>query len=107
MSQVKSKEQLVRLAWLTELRRQGHRQCFGAYYGDSANTKVCALGLLAEIAGVDAEEFDETHEVGAFAGLSCEQTTQVWHMNDGDGDFAERHTFAEIADVVATWFPND
>ena len=37
MATTKTKRELVRLSWLTELRRQGHRQCRRAYYvGDMA-----------------------------------------------------------------------
>lgn len=105
MAQPKTKEQLVRMAWVTELRRQGHRQCYGAYY--EGNKRVCALGLLAEIAEVNAEKYDEPSDVGSLAGMTEEQSSAVWCMNDGESDFhGRKHTFAEIADVVEGWFPN-
>ena len=106
MSTTQSKTDLVRLAWLTELRRQGDRQCTGTYReGDL----VCALGLLAEIAGVKVRRGEAASLVGAFAGLDIDQSYYVSSRNDGgwcDDNSAHyhRHTFAEIAAVVAGWF---
>lgn len=109
MSETKSKETLVRLAWLAELRGQGHRQCTEVYSG--LGDKVCALGLLREM----AIPLRSRHlrrgvgEIAALAGLSEDQGYEVAYRNDGDGDGLteyHKHTFAEIADVVASWFPN-
>ncbi len=106
MTKPLSKTDLTRAAWLTELRRQGHRQCLGELFlGDGL--KVCALGLLAEVAGLtlrDAEEIanEEGYDpIGALAGLTPASTDIVWSLND-----RKRLTFAEIADVVEAWFPN-
>lgn len=49
MSTTKSKETLTRLAWITELRRQGERQCTGPG-GFHKGGPVCAIVLLYEIA---------------------------------------------------------
>lgn len=110
MTKTLDKTDLVRLAWLTELRRQGDRQCTGA---DFPKGKVCALGLLAEIVGfewVDTLEPEDYGPLGCFAGLSWDQTQDVWKRNDGVNPDEMRpvpyhkHTFAEIADVVEGWF---
>ena len=108
MSRTVSKEELVRLGWITELRRQGDRQCTnGAYTHDRL---VCALGLLREVAlprlsPEEREGWDEVADVGAFAGLSENQSTEVTLRNDGDDELGfHKHTFAEIADVVEGWF---
>ena len=103
------KTTMTRLAWLTELRRQGHRQCFEEY---AIGANVCALGLLVEVSGCDPKEpstwnfdwRDET-QVGALAGLTAAQSTEATRRNDGDHGY-HRHTFAEIADVVSSWFPS-
>lgn len=109
MTKTLDKTELVRLAWLTELRRQGHRQCTGEY---AQGTNVCALGLLLEVAGKTVEwavKHDEAR-VGEFAGLSPRQARTVVCMNDGLTNFNvgygryHKHTFAEIADVVEGWF---
>ena len=107
MATTKSKKTLTRLAWITELRRQGHRQCRRAYYvGDMA----CALGLLAEVAGCRAlassDEDEATfNQIGALAGLDDLMVEEVIDLNDGNPD-RRPHTFAEIADAVAGWFPS-
>lgn len=112
MSTTKTKEELVRLSWLTELRRQGHRKCTGAL---SEGSNVCAIGLLAEVAGVPLDQADDEcaeagdfFPVGKLAGLTREQTELVWIANDGAAPRrpGDRLTFAEIADEVASWFPN-
>lgn len=75
----------------------------------------CALALLAEIA--NTPNGIGLPAVGAVAGLSEMQAWQLIAMNDGHGYrfvgknaeavHAHRvHTFAEIADVVAGWFPS-
>ena len=97
MSTPQSKESLVRLSWLTELRRQGHRQCAGTY---RKGEKVCALGLLAETMGADLAWHQPDGWVEAATGLHNWQALQVVALND------DHYTFAEIADVVAGWFPN-
>lgn len=110
MAKTKSKEDLIRLSWIAELRRQGDRQCKGNLH---TGTRVCALGLLAEVCGLSPEEADKLTRrgkgfgpIGAMAGLDGAQTDAVWWMNDGR--FGRRkHTFGEIADVVARWFPRD
>jgi hypothetical protein len=105
MATTKTKEQLVRLSWLTELRRQGDRQCCGTY---THGRLVCALGLLREAAfpGAtwDITNGDAVEDVGRLAGLYSNQSFDVAHRNDGDQGY-RKHTFAEIADVVASWFP--
>jgi hypothetical protein len=102
MSKELDKTQLTRMAWLTELRRQGHRKCTGLLF---RGNRACALGLLAEVGNFDAYDF---YEIGALAGLNDEQTDLVWKMNDGwdppDGPSIPQHTFAEIASEVEGWF---
>lgn len=96
---VKTKEELTRLAWLTELRRQGDRQCSGMLFGGQG--RVCALGLLAETAGLSAGSMN-LHSNGAIvglAGLAGWRAQDIIQMNDLYG-----MTFAEIADVVEKWF---
>lgn len=101
MSKTKTKEELVRLGWLTELRRQGDRQFEGALRG--YDNKVCALGLLAEVANYDLDVMsDALSDIGGLAGLDGSQSERIATMNDDDG-----LTFAEIATEVETWFPND
>lgn len=103
MSTPKSKEALVRLAWITELRRQGHRQCRGDY---RKGEQVCALGLLAEVIGTPRAWQLPDGWVEPATGLTNSQSRQVVWMNDGGILRDQRqHTFAEIADVVAGWFP--
>ena len=110
------KETLIRLAWIAELRRQGHRQCHDGRYNNGR--LVCALGLLREVALPDwryaeREAVDEIEEVGALAGLTAAESLEITLRNDGDiipetegeGEY-HKHTFAEIADVVAGWFSN-
>lgn len=104
MSTTKTKEELVRLSWITELRRQGDRQCYQAYRDDKM--RVCALGLLREVA-LPADEIDfmdDILDIGALAGLDEPQSVEITYRNDGDEGF-RKHTFAEIADVIAGWFP--
>jgi hypothetical protein len=68
VSEPLDKAVLSRAAWLTELRRQGHRQCVAVYEDDSDGTmRVCALGLLREVA---REWPDGIDDVGAIAGLT-------------------------------------
>jgi len=98
MSKAKTKEELVRLGWLTELRRQGERQTAGTLR--DYDNKVCALGLLAEVARY--EETEELDDIAALAGLDIHQSSRVLTMNDDEG-----LTFAEIATEVESWFPND
>jgi len=115
MSKQLTKEQLVRSAWLTELRRQGHRQCTGLYFLDSAAGRyVCALGLLIEIAvPKNAQTLVAKHgtqgSIGELAGLSPYQTDQVVQMNDGDriGQTCDPMPFAAIADEVERWFADE
>lgn len=97
MTQPLDKTTLVRAAWITELRRQGHRQCHGL--GDGLN--VCALDLLAEITAAD--ERSSLFQVGALAGLSAFKVTDAINRNDGSRGY-HKHTFAEIADVLEGWF---
>ena len=110
MSKTLTKEELIRASWLTELRRQGKRQCVGM--GGWTN-KVCALQLLADVAGVEPG-LDGLYKIGltdiaeGYAGLSNAQAWTVVAMNDGhpwrDIPVERRHTFAEIADTVEGWF---
>ena len=99
MSEPLSKTELVRAAWLVELRRQGGRQC--ADYYCLSTRKVCALGLLLEVASEDDEP--DVWEAGALAGLDSEQSQDVANRNDGALGY-HKHSFAEIADVVEGWF---
>src|SRR5262245_17142629 len=120
MTRTLDKTELVRLSWLTELRRQGDRQCEGDYF---RGTNVCALGLLAEVAGYNGsslldlfdddliiskvvDQHDTQQVVGALAGLSAEQAALVVGMNDGTccEAYYNKHTFAQIADAVESWF---
>lgn len=105
MTQPLDKTALVRASWLTELRRQGHRQCIESFEADDG--RVCALGLLREIA-VERDErhlsdWDDIKAVGALAGLAISRSEDVVCRNDGTQGHPS-HTFAEIADVVEGWF---
>jgi hypothetical protein len=100
MAQAKTREELIRLSWLTELRRQGHRKCTGQYYDQDGG--VCALGLLREVAGIDA---NEDGIIAAAAGLSEHLALVIVQLNDGDSGMRLRqYSFAEIANVVEKWF---
>lgn len=104
MSTTKSREELVRLAWLTELRRQGHRQGRNWGVGRGPGRKVCALQLLWEIAGRPKYcRAGFYHAIAARAGLDQHQMWTVVRMNDGI--CGRTQSFSEIADVVASWFP--
>jgi hypothetical protein len=102
LSEQLSKEALVRLAWITELRRQGDRQCDGEMF---CGKWVCALGLLAEVSGLGRRanaivgRWKSFAPIGKRAGLTPAQTEVVWVMNDNGC------TFSEIADVVAAGVP--
>lgn len=102
MTKELTKQELTRLAWITELRRQGHRQCRLRLF---AGNSVCALGLLAEVAGIVDQKrvFDDAYykEIAASAGLTESHIIDVYQLNDTG------HTFAEIADVVEGWFRRD
>ena len=99
-----TKEELIRSAWITELRRQGERKC-EAYLRD-AEGMVCAIGLLREVVGRPRMHSED--RIGALAGLNPTQVWQVVIMNDGEAPYGEveirPHTFAEIADVIESWF---
>lgn len=100
MSTQKTKEELIRLAWIAALRRSGDRQCEGELFN---GTNVCAMGLLAEVTGMRRTAAAVVGRwgfnwLGRWAGLSPDQTTTVWHAND------DSHTFSEIADVIEGWF---
>lgn len=105
MSVTKTKEELIRLSWLMELRRQGHRQNnWRRGTGDH-----CALSLLWEMLGKPDQDLVS---VAFQAGLSAAQANEVMRINDGrvafwlgDRRAGRQHTFSEIADVVAAWFP--
>ena len=102
MSRDISTTEKVRLSWVTELRRQGHRQCTGPY--DSLNG-VCAVILLSEMIERQTGERQLSPRAAAqdHAGLSDYQVHQVICMNDGRLGFP-KSTFSEIADVVEGWF---
>ena len=91
----------IRARWIAELRRQGHRQCTGSY--TDFGGRVCALGLLAEVAGHSFERGDWPDDIGDLAGLREDHSDKIVGMNDGKWEF-HKHTFAEIADVVEGWF---
>jgi hypothetical protein len=102
MSTPQTKETLIRLAWTTALRLQGDRQCYDTYRDGWG--RVCALGLLLEVAGIDPD-IEEPQDVGELAGLHARYSRQVVAMNDGDSLAGSRKfTFAEIADRVDSWF---
>lgn len=101
MSEALTKQQLIRMAWLTELRRQGYRKCEGVA---AKGTRVCALGLLGELTGALDRETEKLCgvELTNCSGLTERQLELVWYMNDGV--YVHKHTFAEIADKVEGWF---
>ena len=93
MSTTKTKTELVRMAWITALRTQGHRQCRGRFV---MGNKVCAVGLIREVAQTSHGSVCE------IVGISLDQMGHIIVLND------KRHaTFAEIADVVESWFTTD
>lgn len=100
MATTKTREELVRMAWVTALRQQGDRQCHGmGHYKGS----VCALMLAGEVAGLSERERTYSRCASA-VGLSDGQCGDVMGMNDGINDADHKHTFSEIADVVESWF---
>lgn len=98
MSTTLPKTDLVRSAWITELRRQGDRQCTGDY---RKGKNVCALGLLREVMGFGSNW--ESEWVERATGLEHWMACEVVAMNDGQDGYP-KHTFSEIADVVESWF---
>jgi hypothetical protein len=110
MTQPLTKEELVRSAWITELRRQGERKCEGEYAASGG--KLCALGLLIEVVGLAGfKGFKGAGTLGQKIGLSSARTAAVVGMNDGTPYIYKgiiytprKHTFSEIADVVEGWF---
>ena len=110
MSTTRTKTELVRMAWITALRTQGHRKCTGQFVTCTESiVSVCALGLLAEVAGIDFSDLDMVDDprLMSAAGLTSGQCFQVFNMNDGSFGRYRKHTFAEIADVVESWFATD
>lgn len=100
MSEQLTKEELIRLSWLTELRRQGERQCQDRF--EDGKGGVCALGLLREVAGLTPTT---TAESGRLAGLTPGQSHLVAALNDGVPSWGiPKRTFSEVADVVEGWF---
>jgi len=98
VSTTRSKPELVRLAWLVELRQQGQRQHWTWNY--SGGDRVCALQLLWELLGKPGRRLaPDFPAIGARAGLSTAQTWEVISLND-----RRRRSFSEIADAVAAWF---
>ena len=105
MSETKTKQELVRMAWIAALRREGHRQCDGEMFDGHGG--VCAIGLLAEISSIRRHQTDAIVDqagdfapIGNRAGLLPEETTAVWEMNDNGW------AFDEIADEVEAGFPS-
>lgn len=96
-------QSINRKLWIAALRSQGHRKCVGDLF---IGNEVCALGLLAEVAGFSGA--DCYYDIGAAAGLNAEQVGAVWRLNDGhqpaNGPPLPQHSFAEIADVIEGWF---
>jgi hypothetical protein len=95
-----TKKELIRTAWVTQLRCQGHRQCRDKFFGRGG--KLCAIGLLVEVADPHhhhVEHFD-IEEFAQRAGLADFQVCEIIGMNDEDGA-----SFAEIADQIELWFP--
>ncbi len=103
MSRTLSKEDLIRSAWLTELRRQGHRQCDGA---SRAPERACALQLLSEVAGHPRDL--NLIWAAESAGLTSHQAYKVIAMNDGhaykSAHAYRKHSFTEVANAVEGWF---
>ena len=95
MSTTRTKTELVRMGWLTELRRQGHRQCNGFLF---LGHKVCAFGLLQEVAFGLGSTFVGYEALTKAAGMNEGRIGPILRMNDSG------QTFAEIADVVESWF---
>lgn len=109
MSRELSKEELVRMAWVTKLRRQGHRKCIGGSKNDNGNN-VCALGILSEVINVPWVDIEKYDYLGRASGLSKNQIDVVWRMNDGVMYVHDEYnnivySFAQIADVIESWFP--
>ena len=102
MTKPLTKEDLIRSAWITELRRQGERQCVDWNTGNDSN-RVCALQLLWELVRTPEQIEPLYADLGALAGLSERRTWDVIDMNDGQALFP-KSTFSEIADVVESWF---
>lgn len=77
---------------------------------------MCAIGLLAEVAGLSTAEVEAMKEeeqdlhypgrtedaLGELAGLDDYQVCDITSMNDGKQQ--QRKSFAEIADVVEIWY---
>jgi hypothetical protein len=105
MTQPLTKEELIRGAWITALRMEGHRQIRWEPYGHF-DDRVCAGYLLREIAGVpnrlDTRSIYYDRRACWAAGLSTWQGFKIMFMNDGL--LCRQHTFSEIADVVEGWF---
>ena len=130
MSQPKTPQELIRMAWLTELRRNPDRQAFGP--GRAKDHKACAMVVLAEMLGFPKPCYSENYnDAGRRAGLSKRQITQVIQMNDGArkqsaihhvargfwiwrkteavrrSKKVHTHTFPMIADAIESWFAMD
>jgi hypothetical protein len=106
MSRELSKEALVRMAWVTELRRQGHRKCIGV----GVDNQVCALGILSEVINVPWVGIERYDYLERASGLSKNQIDVVWKMNDGVMYVHDEYnnivySFAQIADKIESWFP--
>jgi hypothetical protein len=102
MLRSKSREELVRLAWLTKMRRHPELQCVGAWDGD----KMCAMALLGEMIGnFEKTSCLDSHKVGAAAGLTRAQVEAVIDMNDRQNPLiGHTYTFPMIADEIERWF---
>jgi len=127
MAQTKTREELVRLAWLTELRQHPDRQC--RFLSRGSRGRVCALMLLADLTGetplMQARILGgktmpviDYAAIAARAGLNREQAQTVIQFNDY-GKNSRKHvgrhphvrpeplTFPMIADVVDSWFAGE
>lgn len=91
---------LVRLAWTTALRRQGHRKCAGTL---TFGPKVCAMGMLNEVAGYNRSTYPGYEALGKLAGLTSKQVGDVIAMNDGTPNIRAK-SFRTIADAIDSWF---
>jgi hypothetical protein len=108
MATTKTKEELVRLAWITEMRRRPERQCHGV---SRDGHQVCALILLADMTGGGVPRYTKRPmrnaidypTIAARAGLSPEQSQLVIQLNDS-GEGPAPLTFPEIADQIESWF---
>jgi hypothetical protein len=95
MSKELSKVELTRLAWLTKLRTEGHRQL---RYKLKDGDNVCAIGALYEVIP-NAYESNEPNIAQKATGLIFWDMLNVRTMND-----LCCYSFAQIADALEQRF---